>query len=153
MKASMRLKVNIKVLKIKKKSLIFFLSLIELFFQSECISEVLLSSSSLEMTTDYLGPLLFNNSSREPYITGHIHLLILYCFLIYFCIWRRKWQPTPVLLPGKFHGQRSLASYSPQGRKESDTTERLSLLLYQSRSPLETKSTLQRVLFNRDFSH
>ena len=37
--------------------------------------------------------------------------------------WRRKWQPTPVFLPGKFHGQRSLAGYSPQGRKELDTTE------------------------------
>ena len=35
----------------------------------------------------------------------------------------RKWQPTPVFLPGKFHGQRSLASYSPWGRKESDTAE------------------------------
>ena len=39
--------------------------------------------------------------------------------------WRRKWQPTPVLLPGKFHGQRSLVGYSPWNRKESDTTERL----------------------------
>ena len=39
--------------------------------------------------------------------------------------WRRKWQPTPVLLPGKSHGRRSLAGYSPWGRKESDTTERL----------------------------
>ena len=38
---------------------------------------------------------------------------------------RRKWQPTPVLLPGKFHGLRSLVGYSPWGRKESDTTERL----------------------------
>ena len=37
--------------------------------------------------------------------------------------WRRKWQPTPVLLPGKFHGQRSLAGSSPWGRKESHTTE------------------------------
>ena len=34
--------------------------------------------------------------------------------------WRRKWQPTPVLLPGKFHGQRSLAGYSPRGHKELD---------------------------------
>ena len=33
-----------------------------------------------------------------------------------------KWQPTPVLLPGKSHGQRSLAVYSPWGRKESDVT-------------------------------
>ena len=37
--------------------------------------------------------------------------------------WRREWQPTPVFLPGEFHGQRSLAVYSPQGCKESDTTE------------------------------
>ena len=39
--------------------------------------------------------------------------------------WRRKWQPTPVLLPGKFHGWRSLVGYNPRGHKESDTTEQL----------------------------
>ena len=39
--------------------------------------------------------------------------------------WRRQWHPTPVLLPGKSHGRRSLAGYSPRGRKETDTTERL----------------------------
>ena len=39
--------------------------------------------------------------------------------------WRRKWQPTLVLLPGESHGGRSLVGYSPWGRKESDTTERL----------------------------
>ena len=39
--------------------------------------------------------------------------------------WRRKWQPTPVFLPGKSHGQRSLAGYSPWTLKESDTTEKL----------------------------
>ena len=39
--------------------------------------------------------------------------------------WRRKWQSTPVLLPGKSHGQRSLVGYSSRGRKELDTTERL----------------------------
>ena len=43
--------------------------------------------------------------------------------------WRREWQPTPVLLPGESHGQRSLAGYSPWGRTESDRTERLTLLL------------------------
>ena len=36
--------------------------------------------------------------------------------------WRRVWQPTPVFLPGEFHGQMSLAGYGPWGRKESDTT-------------------------------
>ena len=44
-------------------------------------------------------------------------------------LWRRRWQPTPGLLPGKTHGQRSLAGYSPWGCKESDTTEPLSLSL------------------------
>ena len=42
--------------------------------------------------------------------------------------WRRKWQPTPVFLPGKSHGQRSLVDYSPWGHKESDTTEWLHFL-------------------------
>ena len=42
-----------------------------------------------------------------------------------FMHWRRKWQPTPVLLPRKFHGWRSLVGYSPWGCKESDTTEQL----------------------------
>ena len=37
--------------------------------------------------------------------------------------WRRKWQPTPVFLPGESHGQRSVVGYSPWGHKESDTTE------------------------------
>jgi len=39
--------------------------------------------------------------------------------------WRRKWQPTPVSLPGKSHGQRSPVGSSPWGHKESGTTERL----------------------------
>ena len=37
--------------------------------------------------------------------------------------WRRKWQSTPVFLPGKSHGQRNLAYYCPWGHKESDMTE------------------------------
>ena len=37
--------------------------------------------------------------------------------------WRREWQPTPVFLPGKSHGQRILVGYSPWGRQESDMTE------------------------------
>ena len=45
---------------------------------------------------------------------------------MYTCIcWRRQWHPTPVLLPGKSHGQRSLVGCSPWGREESDMTERL----------------------------
>ena len=41
--------------------------------------------------------------------------------------WRRKWQSTPVFLPGESHGQRSLAGYSPWGRRV-DTTEQPTLL-------------------------
>ena len=37
--------------------------------------------------------------------------------------WRRKWQSTPVFLPRKFHGQRSLVGYSAWGHKELDVTE------------------------------
>ena len=39
--------------------------------------------------------------------------------------WRRKWQSTPVFLPGKSHGQRNLAGYSPWDRKDLDTTLQL----------------------------
>ena len=38
-------------------------------------------------------------------------------------LWRSAWQPTLVFLPRESHGQTSLAGYSPQGHKESDTTE------------------------------
>ena len=37
--------------------------------------------------------------------------------------WSKKWQSTPVVLPGKLHGQRALEGYSPWGHKESDTAE------------------------------
>ena len=62
-------------------------------------------------------------------------ILTLYCTLLVcnsimtfkstYITLRRKWKPTPVLLPGKFHGQRSLVGYGPWGCKESDPTERL----------------------------
>ena len=51
------------------------------------------------------------------------HLLSISHSSIY--IRRRQWHPTPGLLPGKSHGQRSLVGCSPWGRKESETTERL----------------------------
>ena len=50
------------------------------------------------------------------------------CVLLKFCLgifWRRKWQTTPVFLPGKFHGWRSLAGYSLWDCKELDTTEQI----------------------------
>ena len=56
--------------------------------------------------------------------------------------WRRAWPPTPGFLPGEFQGQRSLAGYSPWGRKESDTTEQLNSLAkicQNSRSPVSSQ--------------
>ena len=47
------------------------------------------------------------------------------CILIWSSLFKRQWHPTPVLLPGKSHGQRSLVGCSPWGREESDMTERL----------------------------
>ena len=69
------------------------------------------------------------------YIYHFYSLLCIYSFYIQFSynktgvpiyIQMKKWQPTPVFLPGKFHGQRSLAGYSPWGRKESYMTDQLS---------------------------
>ena len=70
----------------------------------------------------------------------------LYKFLVFGEIfWRRKWQPTPVLLPGKSHGWRSQVGYSPWGGKESDTTEWLQfqfgVLWLVEASPLSLSST------------
>ena len=49
--------------------------------------------------------------------------------------WRRAWQPTPVFLPGEFHGQRNLVGYSPRGRRESNTTEQVSISLCNPQPP------------------
>ena len=54
---------------------------------------------------------------------GYINIYNCYIFLVTWC--RRQWHPSPVLSPGKSHGQRSLVGYSPWGGEESDTTERL----------------------------
>ena len=44
--------------------------------------------------------------------------------------WRSKWQPTPVSLSGKSHGQRIMVGCSPWGHKESDTTQQLTLTYF-----------------------
>ena len=55
---------------------------------------------------------------------------------------RRKWQPTPVFLPGESHGGRTLVGYSPWGRKESDTTERFHFTsLHGRKGQVETTRT------------
>ena len=65
--------------------------------------------------------------------------------------WRREQLPTPVLLPGEFHGQRRLVGYSLWGCKESDTTERLALYFREAKGPVYT--CYPRVISNRIPSH
>ena len=69
---------------------------------------------------------LDNPMDREPgatfHMVGHNWSELAHTWIH---IWRRQWQPTPVLLPGKSHGRRSLVGCSPWGCEESDTTERL----------------------------
>ena len=52
-----------------------------------------------------------------------------------------EWQPTPVFLPGEFHGQRSLVGYSPWRNGESERTEQLSLSIRAHSYVLRTLST------------
>ena len=57
-----------------------------------------------------------------------------------------KWQPTPVFLPGKYHGWRSLVGYRPWGHKESDMTERHhSLIVSCIMTPTPTKYNHVRI--------
>ena len=70
-------------------------------------------------------------------LTLQMHLLQLTFFISFFVLkpflfvpphtyyWRRQWHPTPILLPGKSLGRRSLEGCSPWGHEKSDTTERL----------------------------
>ena len=56
--------------------------------------------------------------------------------------WRRQWHPTPVLLPGKSHGRRSLVGCSLWGREESDATERLHFHFYALEKEMATHSSV-----------
>ena len=62
---------------------------------------------------------LFNSTYLKVYIQ-----IICVCMCVYIVLRRRQWHPTPVLLPGKSHGQRSLVGCSPWSGEESDMTER-----------------------------
>ena len=61
-------------------------------------------------------------------------------------LWKRKRQPTPVFLPEKSYGWRSLAGYSPWGRKELDTTERLHFSSPNKVTPFIFKTHITHIL-------
>ena len=63
--------------------------------------------------------------------------------------WRREWQPTPVFLPGEFHGQRSLAGWNLLGHKDLDTTEWLTHAYTHTHTHTHTQThTLILVILN-----
>ena len=72
--------------------------------------------------------------------------------------WRREWLPTPVLLPGEFRGQRSLAGFSPWDHKESDMTKQPSLLflkqtkLISASGPLHLLVSFPGIFFSQSFA-
>ena len=67
------------------------------------------------------GPAILPAMYAGP-VSLHPHQHLMFGVVIF---WRRWWHPTPVLLPGKSHGRRSLVGCSPWGREELDTTEQL----------------------------
>ena len=74
--------------------------------------------------------ILYNKVNEYWYVLSHplkaIHHNHFCQYFISVCLymhWRRKWQPTPVFLPGESHGRKSLVGCSPWGRTESDMTE------------------------------
>ena len=63
----------------------------------------------------FMLPVHMGDTQENETVSFHKSVIIVYSMY-----WRRKWQPTPVLLPEKSHGQRSLVSYSPWDHKKSD---------------------------------
>ena len=68
-------------------------------------------------------------------------------------LWRRKWQPTLVSLPGKSHEQRTLVSYSPWGRKMLDTTDHTCILSYRCEMIFQTVGLICISLMVIDIEH
>ena len=113
-----------------------------------CIRHLMQSISCLLPTTFDTGMVMPGSQRRNPAQTGLItyptlsvkslakvqtlfHRMHPFPWAIWFFssarffFWRRRWHPTPVLLPGKPHGWKNLIGCSPWGGEESDTTERL----------------------------
>ena len=67
------------------------------------------------------------SQTQLKWLSMHVHA---YLYICIYKLLRRQWHPTPVLLPGKSHGQRSLVGCSPWGGYESDTNWATSLSLF-----------------------
>ena len=67
--------------------------------------------------------------------------------------WRRQWQPTPLFLSGKSHGQRSLAGYSPQGSNELDMIEGLTFSCFMENPKTVPQKYGPKIFSNLHFCH
>ena len=99
-----------------------------------------------ELYSDLLGQTFLHFNYPNIYLKKSNFMLLIYISGLQItrntCISaRRKWQPTPVFLPGESHGGRSLVGYSPWGRKESDMTERLHFPTYTFETQLQNLPT------------
>ena len=116
--------------------LIFWLGLFISLILSCIRCLYILEINPLSVTLEIFSPILrviFFILFMVSFAVQKLLILIRYNLFIFVFIfitlgspWRRKWQPPPASWPAKFHGQRSLAGYSPWGRKELDMTEPLS---------------------------
>ena len=78
------------------------------------------------LTDTYIPTTCIETQNINAIIDTHIYThAYTYIYLALVCSQSRQWHPTPVLLPGKSHGRKSLVGCSLWGRKELDTTERL----------------------------
>ena len=85
----------------------------------------------ISLAKDFLSLFIFSKDQLVVSLTISSVFLVSIAFItILIFLRRRQWHPTPVLLPGKSHGQRSLVGCIPWGREELDTTERTSLSLF-----------------------
>ena len=89
---------------------------------SPCITHVEMGSSFMTLSTIYIG-LARWQSGRESICQCRRHKRHGFDLWMEKIHWKRKWQPTPVCLPGKFHRQRRLAVHSPWDLKELDPPE------------------------------
>ena len=87
--------------------------------------EKLTGLSKVKNSKFFQAVIVSGSLARDNFFSGKWNFFYLFRCIYGIIFWRSEWQSTPVFLPGEFHGQRSLAGYSPCGRKESDTTERL----------------------------
>ena len=105
------------------------------------------SSSAARLQTTHLvqKTLITSCHSHNPIVLNFVPIFA----YLSGAFWRRKWQPTPVLLPGESHGQRSLAGYSPWGHKSQTRLSDLTTTITMQSLPCEMPGWMKHKLESR----